>query len=152
MAMASNHRPTLPVVHPNDLRAWGEPGLELLKHCPHNRISDLAFGSHGLNYPNLGLRAKWRYPSGMSKIKFTRADEVFRGLLKELRTSRNLSQTNLAARLRRPQSYVSKYETGERRLDFVETIAVCQALDVDVVEFTADFLANLNRGRLGRAV
>lgn len=85
-------------------------------------------------------------------MKFTGADEVFRRLLKELRTSRNLSQADLAARLGQPQSHVSKYETGERRLDFVETVAVCQALDVDVVQFTADFLAKLNKGQPGRGI
>ncbi|MGE5193186.1 MAG: helix-turn-helix domain-containing protein, partial [Deltaproteobacteria bacterium] len=55
---------------------------------------------------------------------------LFRELLKELRTASKLTQSTLAARLGRPQSYVSKYENGERRLDFVETAYVCQALGV----------------------
>ena len=62
----------------------------------------------------------------MSKWKFTKADELFRGLLKELRTSRDVTQAELASRLAQPQSYVSKYETGDARLDFVETVAVCE--------------------------
>jgi len=42
-----------------------------------------------------------------------------------------LTQTELAKRLGKPQSYVAKYEGGERRLDVVEFLAVCRALDVD---------------------
>ena len=41
--------------------------------------------------------------------------------------------------LRVPQSYVSKYETGERRLDFAETAAVCAILGVSIVEFAKEF-------------
>lgn len=43
--------------------------------------------------------------------------------LKRLRAAREeaeLTQTEVAARLRRPQSYVSKCEAGERRVDVVE--------------------------------
>ena len=83
-------------------------------------------------------------------MKFTKPDDVFRGLLKELRTARNLSQAELAARLGQPQSYVSKYETGERRLDFVETAALCDALDVDVVQFAARYVAELTKARAGK--
>jgi transcriptional regulator with XRE-family HTH domain len=36
----------------------------------------------------------------------------------------------VAAKLKRPQSFVSKYESGERSLDVVEFIAVCRALKV----------------------
>lgn len=37
----------------------------------------------------------------------------------------------LADRLGRPQSFVSKFETGERRLDVTEYIDVCEALGLD---------------------
>ena len=46
----------------------------------------------------------------------------------------------LADRLGYPQSYVSKYETGERRLDFVETANVCEALGVTIQEFCKTFI------------
>lgn len=39
-----------------------------------------------------------------------------------------MTQTELARRLRRPQSFVSKYESGERRLDVVELIEVSEVL------------------------
>ena len=75
----------------------------------------------------------------MSKTKFTQADNLFRQLLKEIRLAKNLTQTDMANRLGMPQSYVSKYETGERRLDFVETVLVCEALGVGIEKFAVHF-------------
>jgi len=43
-----------------------------------------------------------------------------RELLRDIRQKANLTQHELAVRLGRPQSYISKYEGGERRLDFLE--------------------------------
>jgi transcriptional regulator with XRE-family HTH domain len=42
-----------------------------------------------------------------------------------------LTQQTLAARLSRPQSFIAKYETGERRIDVVEFIAICRAIPAD---------------------
>jgi len=39
----------------------------------------------------------------------------------------------MAALLERPQSFVSKIESGERRLDIVEFIEVMRAINVDPV-------------------
>jgi transcriptional regulator with XRE-family HTH domain len=54
-------------------------------------------------------------------------------LLRELRERAGLRQIDLAERLNRPQSFVSKYEAGERRLDVIELRSVCAALGVDLV-------------------
>ena len=83
----------------------------------------------------------------MFKPKFTVQDEVFRRLLKELRGAKGLSQRDMARRLKVPQSYVSKYETGERQLDFVETVYVCGALGISIEEFVKAFSENLVRAR-----
>ena len=83
----------------------------------------------------------------MPKSKFTRADDIFRGLLKQERKSQGLTQEELARRLGHPQSYVSKYELGERRLDFVETLYVCDALGIDFLDVAANFAARLGRSR-----
>lgn len=83
----------------------------------------------------------------MFKAKFTLADNVFRELLKDLRNQKNLTQRQLARGLKVPQSYVSKYETGERRLDFVETIYVCRALDTSIEEFVKLFSQRLANAR-----
>lgn len=49
-------------------------------------------------------------------------------LLRELRREAGLTQVEVAERLRVPQSFVSKYESGERRLDVVELKHVADAL------------------------
>lgn len=86
------------------------------------------------------------YPR-VSKSKFTQPDEAFRKLIRELRLAKNLTQAEVASRLGHPQSYVSKYETGERRLDFVETFLACEALDVSIEAFSAAFAKALTHGR-----
>ena len=50
--------------------------------------------------------------------------------LRLARRSAGLSQLDLAARLGQQQSYVSKIESAERRLDVLETLAMCRALRV----------------------
>ena len=52
-------------------------------------------------------------------------------LLREVREKAGVTQAELSAQLGKPQSYVSKYENGERRLDVIEFLAVCRALESD---------------------
>ena len=51
-----------------------------------------------------------------------------RALLRKLRKECGLRQIDLARRLDRPQSYVSKYESGEKTLDIFEIKRICEAL------------------------
>ena len=67
----------------------------------------------------------------MTKSVFTKRYERLRLLLVEARRSTGLSQAELAAKLRRPQSFVSKYERGERRLDVIEFLEIVEALELD---------------------
>lgn len=83
----------------------------------------------------------------MSKTRYTQADDVFRELLKETRIAKNLTQADVAKSLGLPQSYVSKYESGERRLDFVETVLVCEALGLSIEEFASAYAARLAKAR-----
>lgn len=53
----------------------------------------------------------------------------------QARKSAGLTQMGLADRLGRPQSFVSKYERGERKLDVIEFCEVCRALEIDPVSF-----------------
>lgn len=66
----------------------------------------------------------------MTKSVFTEKYNLFRLLLIETRQSKKLTQAQIAKRLQKPQSYVSKYERGERRLDVVEFLDLAKALDV----------------------
>ncbi len=56
---------------------------------------------------------------------------LLRDLLKEARRKAELSQQELADRIGRPQSFVAKYEKGDRRLDLVEVIDIAQGLGTD---------------------
>ena len=53
-----------------------------------------------------------------------------RTILSEARREASLTQTQVAQKLKRPQSFVSKYESGERQLDVIEFVGVCKALGV----------------------
>jgi transcriptional regulator with XRE-family HTH domain len=59
-------------------------------------------------------------------VRFRRLRE----LLIEARRKAGLTQIELAQKLSKPQSFVSKYELGERRLDVVEFLEVTEALGV----------------------
>ncbi|HKU73800.1 MAG TPA: helix-turn-helix transcriptional regulator [Pyrinomonadaceae bacterium] len=64
-------------------------------------------------------------------------------LLRGIRVDAGLTQSELASRLDRDQTYVSKYESGERRLDIFELREVCQAIGTDLVTFLRKLDKNL---------
>lgn len=62
--------------------------------------------------------------------------------LKHLRNTRNkarLTQQDLAELLGQTQSFISKVERGERRLDIVELRAFCKALGISFPLFVTQF-------------
>ncbi|VVE38164.1 helix-turn-helix domain-containing protein [Pandoraea anhela] len=71
--------------------------------------------------------------------------QVFRQMLLDARKEKGLQQVEVAERLGKTQSFVSKYERGERRLDFCEFIEVAAALEVDVIQFIGRYQQLLNR-------
>ena len=87
----------------------------------------------------------------MSKSTFTNEYAVFRDLLREVRTDRGFTQVQLSETLGMPQSFVSKYETGERRLDMVEVRAVCVSLGISLSTFVKKFEARLPSSKQGGA-
>jgi transcriptional regulator with XRE-family HTH domain len=66
-------------------------------------------------------------------------------LLVAVRHAAGVRQQKLAEKLGKPQSFVAKYEGGERRIDLVEFIAISRALDADPLKLFKDFVA----GELG---
>lgn len=64
----------------------------------------------------------------MTQSVFSDRYHHLRELLIEARKKAGLTQVELAQKLSRPQSFVSKYELGERRLDVVEFLEVAKAL------------------------
>ena len=63
-------------------------------------------------------------------------------VLRELRKQRNLTQDQMARSMGVKQAFVSKYETGERRLDFIDLIAICDVLGMSIVKFAERFEAS----------
>ena len=64
-------------------------------------------------------------------------------LLRAERHRAGLTQHEVARRLGAPQSFVAKYEVGERRLDLVEFIAIARAVEADPLELLARMLEPL---------
>lgn len=52
-------------------------------------------------------------------------------LLITARKKKPLTQVELARQLKKPQSFVSKYELGERRIDVIEFMVICEAISAD---------------------
>ena len=71
----------------------------------------------------------------MTKSVFTTSYRIFLELLKQTRQGKNITQVQLAHKLKKPQSYISKYESGERRLDVIETREILKKMDVPFVDF-----------------
>ena len=69
---------------------------------------------------------------------------ALRSLLRAIRKEAGVSQTELATRLGVPQSFVSKIESGERRLDIVELRRICAALECSLGHVIALFERNLD--------
>ena len=60
--------------------------------------------------------------------------EIYRRLtqaLREARATSGLTQVDVAKKLGKPQSYVAKYEQGERRIDIAELVDISRALGID---------------------
>lgn len=64
--------------------------------------------------------------------------------LKELRVQAGITQLELAKCIGKPQSYVSKYESGERKLDFIEVRSVSRCLGLTLEDFVKYFEGKLN--------
>jgi transcriptional regulator with XRE-family HTH domain len=71
----------------------------------------------------------------VKKALYERSYAAFTELLKEERKNAGLTQAALAKKLRRPQSYVSKYERGDRRLDVIEFLEVARVIGFDPHDF-----------------
>lgn len=71
----------------------------------------------------------------MTKSIHSKSYARFLKLLITTRKKAGLTQVDVATKLSRPQSFVSKYENGERRLDVIEFLEVAQAVGFDPVGF-----------------
>lgn len=79
----------------------------------------------------------------MAKSLHTPEYELFRALLVKAREHSCLTQSEVSARLNRPQSFLSKVESGERRLDVIEFVQLCAVLGVDPLSIIAQLKGDL---------
>ena len=82
----------------------------------------------------------------MSKFTGTSEQQRLQKLLRQIRTDAGLKQTDLAERLGQSQSFVSKYESGERRLDLLELRQICEKIGLSLSEFVSKFEGSMNEG------
>lgn len=75
----------------------------------------------------------------MEKSIYTLQQDLLIGLLRQIRIEKNLTQTDLAKKLGQNQSFVSKYESGERRLDLIELKLICNKLGISLIDFVKRF-------------
>lgn len=61
----------------------------------------------------------------------------------QARQAKSISQRELADRLGKPRSFVSKIENKERRLDFVEFVVLARALEISPSELISDVASSL---------
>jgi transcriptional regulator with XRE-family HTH domain len=71
-------------------------------------------------------------------------------VLVAVRHASGTRQQALAKKLSRPQSFIAKYEGGERRIDVIEFIAIARALGADPVKLFRDFAVGTPSSKAAR--
>ena len=83
----------------------------------------------------------------MKKSFNTKEHKILISMLYQLRVSSGLRQSDLAELLNVPQSFVSKIESGERRIDLIELRAILKCFNTDIVEFVNELEKKINESR-----
>jgi hypothetical protein len=96
---------------------------------------------------NIGFPDLPPLPDGMtgSSALWVEAEhyKVVGACLAAARRRANVTQQELARRLAKPQSFVSAYEGGRRRVDVIEFVLIARTLGADPVDFFADIVRSL---------
>ena len=83
----------------------------------------------------------------MEKSIYDSEYKLFLELIYALRMGSGLRQSDLAELIGEPQSFVSKIENGERRIDVVELKRICEAMNITLTEFISQFEKKVNESK-----
>jgi transcriptional regulator with XRE-family HTH domain len=75
----------------------------------------------------------------MEKSLYSKKYKLFISLLREYRRKKDITQAELAKAIGTKQAVISKFEKCERRVDILEFINMCEALNVSTLEFMEEF-------------
>ena len=93
------------------------------------------------------IHGPWRH---MQKSLKSPEYERLIALLVAVRKKAEIRQQALAKKLGKPQSFVAKYEGGERRIDLIEFIAIVRAVGGDPVKLFREFVADESSAKSAR--
>jgi len=79
----------------------------------------------------------------VQKSLYSPGQEKIAKAIREMRTDAQLTQRDLAAKLKRPLNVISRIESAQRRVDLLEWIALCKACGVDPVHAGGKMLKSL---------
>jgi len=83
----------------------------------------------------------------MKKSLNSKEAKILIEMIYQLRASSGLRQSDLAKALKVPQSFISKLESGERRIDLIELRTVLSFLKTDLIEFVIEFEKRIHESR-----
>ena len=76
----------------------------------------------------------------MPKTIYREEHRLLAKLLRDLRAQAGLTQAEMAPHIGRPQNRVSDFERGGRRIDVIEFIDYCMALNIDPTDVFRDLV------------
>jgi len=84
----------------------------------------------------------------MGRYKWSMQETVLLDLLKSIRLEAGLSGSNIQKLLGRPNSYVTKVESGDKRLDILELNEYCKVCNISLTEFSKRLEESLSQRNL----